>query len=286
MENILEIKGLRKTFPGFTLNGVDLFVPAGCIMGLIGENGAGKTTTIHLILNATEKDGGSIAVFGKDHIQHEKEVKQKIGVVLDECGMPDSFSVFDVEKFLQKLYPHWNHPKYLSYLETFELPTTLPIGAFSKGMKIKLSIALALAHEPQLLILDEATSGLDPVMRDDVLDILLDFVQNENNAVLFSSHITSDLEKVADYITFLHQGNIVFCKQKDDLIYHYGLLHCKTADFEKIDPADMLAFRKQDYEWQVLVADRQVAAKKYANCVIDPATLDDIMLLYIKGDVK
>lgn len=286
MENILEIKGLQKTFPGFTLNGVDLFVPAGSIMGLIGENGAGKTTTINLILNATEKDGGSITIFRKDNIQNEKEIKQKIGVVLDECGMPEAFSVFDVEKFLQKLYPNWNHQKYLSYLETFELPSALPIGTFSKGMKVKLNIALALAHEPQLLILDEATSGLDPVMRDDVLDILLGFVQNENNAVLFSSHITSDLEKVADYITFLHQGSIVFCKQKDDLIYHYGLLHCKTSDFEKIDPADMLAFRKQDYEWQVLVADRQCAAKRYGNCVIDPATVDDIMLLYIKGDAK
>jgi ABC-2 type transport system ATP-binding protein len=151
-------------------------------------------------------------------------------------------------------------------------------------MKIKLNFAVALSHDPQLLILDEATSGLDPVMRDDMLDILLDFVQDESKSVLFSSHITSDLEKIADYVAFLHKGELIFCKKKDDLIYHYGLVHCKTAEFEKIEKSDILAYRKQDFEWQVLVENREAAVKKYKNTVVDHATIDEIMLLFIRGE--
>lgn len=286
MENIIEIKGLKKTYPNFTLNNIDLSLPKGRIMGLIGENGAGKTSTISLILNAVEKESGQILVFGKDNIECEKEIKQKIGVVPDECAMPESFTVSDTERFIKKMYPSWSHAKYEKYIKDFQLPKQLPIGTFSKGMKVKLNIAVALSHEPELLILDEATSGLDPVMRDDVLDILLDFVQDENHSVLFSSHITSDLEKVADYISFLHKGELAFIKQKDELIYHYGVLHCKTAQYEALDPSDIIAFRKQDYEWQVLISDRERIAAKYKDCIVDPATLDDIMLMYIKGDVK
>lgn len=171
------------------------------------------------------------------------------------------------------------------YLKQFALPADKEIKTFSKGMKMKLSIAAALSHDPKLLILDEATSGLDPVMRDDILDVFLDFVQDENHSILMSSHITTDLEKVADYIAFLHNGKIIFDKEKDELIYRYGIIRCSSSQFEKLDKEDILACRKKDYQWDVLVADREKAARRYKDFVIDNATIDDILLLYVKGDV-
>lgn len=284
MDTILQIDNLIKYYPDFTLDDLSLSVPKGTIVGLIGENGAGKTTTINLILNAVEKDSGSIKVFGKDHLTYEKEIKQQIGVVPDECNLPQMFTAADIDVVMKRIYCAWEHEQYLECLQKFDLPLNQQIGSFSKGMKIKMNLAIALSHKPKLLILDEATSGLDPVMRDDLLDILLDFVQNEENGVLFSSHITTDLEKVADYVAFLHQGKLLFCKEKDELIYHYGLVHCGEKDFFRMERQDILAWRKQDYEYQALVADREAAGRKYKGYVIDPATIDEIMLLYIRGE--
>ncbi len=284
MENILQIENLTKSYPGFCLNNISFSVPKGAIVGLIGENGAGKTTTIRLILHAIEKDSGEISVFGKDHLAYEREIKQDIGVVQDECSLPLMFTASDIEAVMKKIYQNWEHERYWTLIQKFGLPHNQMISSFSKGMKIKINFAIALAHRSRLLLLDEATSGLDPLMRDDVLDLLLEFVQDEEHSVLFSSHITSDLSKIADYIAFLHQGRLLLYKAKDDLIYHYGLVHCGRELFQRFDRNDMLAWRKQDYEYQILVADRDAVSRKYKGCVIDPATLDDVMLFYIRGE--
>lgn len=284
METVLQINGLTKHYPGFCLDHVSFPVPKGRIVGLIGENGAGKTTTINLILHAIEKESGDILIFGKDHLRFEKEIKQKIGVVQDECNLPLMFTASDIETVMRRIYKNWDSAYYWDLIEKFHLPHMQSISTFSKGMKVKLNFAITLAHKSKLLILDEATSNLDPLMRDDVLDLLLEFVQDEENGVLFSTHITSDLSKVADYIAFLHEGKLLFYKPKDELIYHYGVVHCGEKLFQQIDSSNRLAWRKQDYEYQILVADRDQMSKEYKNCIIDPATLDDIMLLFIRGE--
>ena len=286
MEYILEIKNLTKKYFDFTLDALNFSIPQGTIMGLIGENGAGKTTTINLILNELKKNGGSIKIFGKDNLEHERTVKKKIGVVFDDCHFPDLFNASEMEMFMKDIFLTWQPQTYRKYLQQFELPPNKPIKAYSKGMKAKLSFAVALAHHPQFLILDEATGGLDPVMRDEMLGVLLDFVQDEKHGVLFSSHITNDLEKIADYITFIHKGKLIFSKAKDDLIYNYGLIKCGAEAFHKIEQKDIIAYRKQDYEWQALVADKEEARRKYKKCVIDNVTINEIMLFHVKGEQR
>jgi len=286
MNNILEIENLVKNYPGFSLNNIKFSIPQGTIVGLIGENGAGKTTTINLILNEIKRDGGKIKIFGKDNIQYEREIKDKIGIVFDDCYFPDLFNVFELERFLKPIYTSWQSSTYREYIERFELPNNKPIKDYSKGMKVKLSFAVALSHRPKFLILDEATSGLDPVMRDEILDVLLEFVQDESHSVLFSSHITNDLEKIADYIAFLHKGKLVFYKPKDELFYKYGLIKCGAEVFNSIQRKDILAWRKLDYEWQVFVDDIEAVRRKYKKCIIENATIEEIMLLYIKGEKR
>lgn len=223
-DNVLEIRELSKDYGDFVLDKVSFSLPRGVIMGLIGENGAGKSTTINCILNETQKTGGEILILGKDHISDEIEIKDKLGVVFDENHFPDIFTAEEIGKFMSGVYSGWEWSTYRQFLEKFELPKDKEIKDFSKGMKVKLAFAVALSHKAELLILDEATSGLDPIIRDDVLDMLIDFVQDESHSVLVSSHITSDLEKVADYITFLHKGKVVFSHEKDDLVDNYGII--------------------------------------------------------------
>ena len=189
-----------------------------------------------------------------------------------------------VGKISSAAYKQWDECLYQNYLKRFQLPADKKIKTLSKGMKMKLCIAAALSHKPKMLILDEATSGLDPVMRDDILDVFLEFVQDEDHSILMSSHITTDLEKVADYITFIHQGKLLFCKTKDELRYHYGIIRCKAATFNQIDKTEVLAYRKDDYQWNVLVADKEKARRNYKNAIVDDATIDDILLLYVKGE--
>lgn len=213
-DNILAVKNLTKDYGDFVLNDLSFSVPRGVIMGLIGENGAGKSTTVNCILNETKINNGNILIFGKDHITEECEIKDKIGIVFDENHFPDIFTPKEIEKYMSGIYTKWDSIVYRNYLKQFELPPEKKIKNFSKGMKVKLAFAVALSHKAELLILDEATSGLDPIIRDDILDILMDFVQDETHSILFSSHITSDLEKVADYITFIHKGKLIFCSLK------------------------------------------------------------------------
>lgn len=283
MDTILQVENLTKYYPGFSLDHVSFSVPKGMIMGLIGENGAGKSTTIHAILDLIKKDDGTVTFWGQN-LSSSKQLKEDIGIVFDDVNFYDTLTPTKVGKICSFAYRQWDNCLYQDFLRRFCLPMKKEIKTFSKGMKTKLCIAVALSHKSKLLILDEATNGLDPVMRDDILDVFLEFVQDENHSIMMSSHITTDLEKVADYITFLHQGKVIFCKKKDDLRYHYGIIRCGAAAFNQIDKKDILAVRKDDYQWNVLVADKDRAKRKYKNTIVDDATIDDILLLYVKGE--
>ena len=283
-ENALTIKGLTKKYNDFVLDDVSFNVPRGAIVGLIGENGAGKSTTINAVLSLIKKDAGVISILGKQNDEIDSSIRNRIGVVFDGNNFHDGLSPKKLNKIFKNIYSEWDETEYFTLLEKLSLPVDKKVKEFSKGMKMKLSIAVALSHHSELLILDEATSGLDPIIRDEILDMFLDFVQDENRSILVSSHITSDLEKVADYIVFIHNGKVVFNKTKDELIYKYGILKCKTAQFETIDKQDIIVYQKKDYEWDILVADRDLAQKKYPKVIIDPANVDDIMLLYVKGE--
>ncbi len=283
MSNILEVEDLTKQYAGFKLDHVSFSVPKGTIMGLIGENGAGKTTTISAILDLIRKDEGTVRFWGQE-LSSSRQFREDIGVVFDGINFYETLTPAKVGKISGAAYRQWDSSLYRNYLDRFQLPADREIKSMSKGMKMKLCIAIALSHRPKLLILDEATGGLDPVMRDDILDVFLDFVQDEEHSILMSSHITSDLEKIADYITFIHQGKVLFCKTKDELRYRYGIIRCGATVFDRIDREEILALRKEDYQWNVLVADREKARRKYKDAVVDDATIDDIMLLYVKGE--
>ena len=283
MDNILEVRNLTKQYADFTLDHVSFSIPKGTIMGLIGENGAGKSTTINAILDLIHKDDGTVTFWGQE-LSSAKQLKEDIGVVFDGINFYETLTAAKVGKISQTAYKQWDDRLYREYLNRFQLPTDKEIKTFSKGMKMKLCIAVALSHRPKLLILDEATSGLDPVMRDDILDVFLEFVQDEEHSIMISSHITTDLVKVADTITFIHQGKVLFCKAKDELLYHYGIIRCGAAIFDEIDKSEILAYRKEDYQWNVLVADKEKARRRYKNAVVDDAAIDDILLLYVKGE--
>ena len=283
-ENALTIKGLTKKYNDFVLDDVSFNVPRGAIVGLIGENGAGKSTTINAALGLIKKDAGVISILGKQNDEIDSSIHNRMGVVFDGNNFHDGLSPKKLNKIFKNIYSEWDEAEYFTLLEKLSLPVDKKVKEFSKGMKMKLSIAVALSHHSELLILDEATSGLDPIIRDELLDMFLDFVQDENRSILVSSHITSDLEKVADYIVFIHNGKVVFNKTKDELMYKYGIMKCRTAQFETIDKQDIIVYLKKDYEWDILVADRDLAQKKYPKVIIDPANIDDIMLLYVKGE--
>lgn len=283
MDNILEVRNLTKQYADFTLDHVSFSIPKGTIMGLIGENGAGKSTTINAILELIHKDDGTVTFWGQE-LSSAKQLKEDIGVVFDGINFYETLTAAKVGIISQTAYKQWEDRLYREYLNRFQLPADKEIKTFSKGMKMKLCIAVALSHRPKLLILDEATSGLDPVMRDDILDVFLEFVQDEEHSILISSHITTDLEKVADSITFIHQGKVLFCKAKDELLYQYGIIRCGAAAFDEIDKSEILAYRKEDYQWNVLVADKEKARRRYKNAVVDDAAIDDILLLYVKGE--
>ena len=286
MDFILQVNHLTKHYPNFKLDHLSFSVPKGTIMGLIGENGAGKSTTLRAILNLIKKEEGTVTFWGKELCEDTKQLKEDIGIVFDEMPFYETLTPHKIGKISQAAYTQWDPSLYQDYLKQFKLPSNKEVKKLSKGMKMKLCIAVALSHHPKLLILDEATSGLDPVMRDDLLDVLLDFVQDENHSILMSSHITSDLEKVADYITFIHQGKMVFSKAKDELLYDYGVIRCTKATFDSIDPSEILAYRKCDYQWEVLVKDKKKAKRCFKDAVVDHASIDDILLLYIKGEAS
>ena len=286
MENILELQQVSKAFPSsdFALDQVTFSLPYGAILGVVGENGAGKTTTIDCILNTIPKSGGTIRIFGREMSDADTDIREKIGVVYDGDNFPLYWTANQLSEVMEGLYAQWDRALFRKYLEEFRLPAGQKIKRYSKGMSMKLAIAAALSHHPQLLILDEATSGLDPIMRDEMLDVFLEFVQEEEHSILLSSHITSDLEQVADYIAFIHNGKVIMTASKDDLVYRYAVMRCKESQFLALDPDDILAYRRRDLQTDVLVPDIRNAQRKYRDVVIDHTSIEEIMLLLVKGE--
>ncbi len=282
MTNAFRVSGLTKTYQDFVLDHVSFTVPSGSIVGLIGENGAGKSTTINVALGLIQKEDGTVSILDSEEL--DGDAKEQIGVVFDGSNYPEILSPRKLNRVMKNIYRTWDEQAYLHLLKQFSLPADKQIKQLSKGMKMKLAISVAFSHHSRLLVLDEATSGLDPVVRDDILDMLLDFVQDEGHSILMSSHITSDLEKIADYIVFIHEGKVVFEKPKDELTEQYGIIKCGAAQFDALDKSDIISYRKMDYEWQILVSDRERMQKKYPKALVVPATIDEIMLLYVKGE--
>lgn len=286
MTDAIHIEGLCKKYADFQLNHVTFSLPKGCILGFVGENGAGKTTTIKAILNLISIDSGSISVLGLDHKKKERAIKEQIGVVFDNSGFHSCLTPDDIELILRRIYKNWDSALYRDYLKKFALAQNKQIKQFSKGMTMKLNIAAALAHRPRLLILDEATSGLDPIVREEILDIFLDFIQDEEHSVLISSHITSDLDKIADYIAFIHNGSIVFSRPKDELVGRMGILKCSASDFQKLGASEILRYRKSQFGYEALLDDRYAFARRHPGTIVDPTNIEEIMLFYARGEVK
>lgn len=284
MDYCLQIENLSKAYNNFKLNNINLNIPTGSIMGFIGQNGAGKTTTIKLILNLIKRDNGSIKILGLDNIKDEKAIKENIGVVFDESYFHETLTVNEVSKIMQNIYKNWDDNVFFKYINQFGLPENKTIKEFSRGMKMKLSIAAALSHHPKLLILDEATSGLDPIVRNEILNIFYDFIQDENHSIFISSHITSDLEKIADYITFIHNGEILLSAPKDDLLENHIIIKCSSADYETLDKSDVIGTRKNNFGYELLVHLKPNNRHKYENFVKDKVCLEDILLFYVKED--
>lgn len=280
MQTILEIEGLTKRYKDFSLEHISFCLPSGCIMGFIGENGAGKSTTIKLILGLIQKDAGRVRLFGRENYLDQKDVFEQIGVVLDETGLHDTLTVKDCNAILSRMYRTWNPRVFRDYCARFSLPERKQLKEFSSGMKRKLSIAAALSHDSRLLLLDEPTSGLDPIVRDELLDVFLEFIQDERHSILLSSHILSDLEKACDYIAFLHKGRLLFCEQKDMLLEQYCVLKCSETELGQIAPARIHGVRRNRFGVEALV-ERSAAPR---GVLSDPAGIEDIMLFLSKGE--
>ena len=285
-ENAIEISGVTKKYSGFTLDNISFNVPKGSIMGFIGQNGAGKTTTIRSLLNIISIDEGEIKLLGMDHLRHEQEIKERISVVFDELPFHDVLNAKDIARIFEGIYPQWDNAAYTGYLERFGLPMKKKIGEFSKGMKMKLQIACALSHNAELLVMDEATTGLDPVVRDEILHIFMEYLQDGERSILMSSHITSDLEKIADSVTFIDKGRLLISGYKDDILESHGILKCDRSELGNIDPKDIVSVRINSYGAEAMLCDRQSASYKYSGAIIDPASLDDIMLYYVHKDER
>ena len=285
-ENAIEISGVTKKYSGFTLDNISFNVPKGSIMGFIGQNGAGKTTTIRSLLNIINIDEGEIKLLGLDNLQNEQEIKKRISVVFDELPFHDVFNAKDMARIFEGIYPQWDNAVYTQYLERFGLPMKKKIGEFSKGMKMKLQIACALSHNAELLVMDEATTGLDPVVRDEILHIFMEYLQDGERSILMSSHITSDLEKIADSVTFIDKGRLLISGYKDDILESHGILKCDKSELGNIDPKDIVSVRMNNYGAEVMLCDRQSASYKYSGAIIDPASLDYIMLYYVHKDER
>lgn len=277
--NALEIRSLQKHRKGFSLDGINLTLPAGCIMGLIGENGAGKTTTIKLMLDMIRKDGGTVRILGKDSAEISKE---DIGVVLDEVGLPTCLTACQVDKIMSKAYTQWSSDEFFAYLKRLNVPENKAFSALSRGMKMKLGIACALSHKAKLLILDEATSGLDPVVRDEVIDILLDFTRDEEHSVLISSHIVSDLEKICDYIAFLHKGRLILCEEKDRLYEQYGIIRCDEKTLSAIEPSAVIGKRVSAFGVEAIVRRDTVPE----GVSIAPVGIEELFIFMVKEAAK
>lgn len=278
MTKAVEIRGLEKNFDNFKLGPIDLQIPKGSIVGYIGQNGAGKSTTIKLILGLLHSDKGQIKVLG-DYGPNDISVKDRIGVVFDDLLFPEEMNLLDVEKFCSDVYSKWDKKVFSSLVESFKLNDKQKIKNYSRGMKMKLSIAVALSHHAELLILDEPTSGLDPIVREEILDLLLDFMLDENHTIFISSHILSDLEKIADYIAFIHEGKILFVERKDSLEEDYGLCSLSNEQAAHLDQSAIVGRRIHSFGQEVLVKKALIAK----DLKVQKPSIEDIMIYYVKG---
>lgn len=282
-ENAIEISHLSKKYDGFALQDISLTVPKGCIMGFIGQNGAGKTTTIRSILNMMPLDSGIIHVLGYDHEKEECKAKEHIGFVFDEMGFHKVLNATDLNKMFRNIYKNWDETAFFQNLERFGLPKKKAVGKFSRGMQMKLQIAVALSHQAKLLIMDEPTSGLDPVVRNEILDIFLEFVQNEEHTILLSSHITSDLERIADYITFIDQGKILLSGERISILEDHGMIKCKKEEVAKIPSEYIVGKRVSQFSVEVLAKEKKRCIQECPEFLMEEVSLDEIMIFYISG---
>lgn len=276
--NALEIKGLTKHFSGFSLDHLDLTLPSGCILGLIGENGAGKSTTIKLILDILHKDGGTVTVLGRDNEKEIRAIKEDVGVVMDESGIPECLTAKQVGRVMKHTFKNWDDGEYCRLLKKLSLPVDKQFKDFSRGMKMKLGIAVAMSHGAKLLLLDEPTGGLDPVVRDEVLDMFYEFTRDEDHSILISSHIVSDLEKLCDYVAFLHKGKLMLCEEKDSLLSEYGVIHCSAEELSSLH-ADAVKYKKETpYGVEAMVLRSRVPA----TVKVSPITIEELFVFMVK----
>lgn len=282
IDTVLKTKDLTKKYADFCLNDIDLDIPKGSIVGLVGQNGAGKTTLIKLILGIDKNDKGEVEVLGSGNIDN---VKQDIGVVLDNSFFPEILRIKEIRSVMKPIYKNWDDELFSKYIKQFGLNENSKIKHLSKGMKKKLEISAALAHKPKFLILDEPTSGLDPIVRREILDMFMNFVEDENNSILISSHITDDIETIADYIVFIDKGEMIFTKSIEELRDDYAVIRCKDTELCKIDKTDIVRLMKNKYSYDVLVDNKEEAKQKYGGFVIDRTTIDDIILFFVKGEI-
>ncbi len=284
METNIKVRNLNKKYKDFQLKNINFDIPEGSIVGLIGENGAGKTTTIRSILNITNSEG-EIDIFGKDIKKYEKEIKSKIGVVLDDSFLSEYLTPKKINNIMKSFFNTWNKSEFEKNIKRFNLPENKMIKDFSSGMKMKLKIATAISHEPQILILDEPTSGLDPIVRNEILDIFREYIaKDETRSILISTHITTDLEHISDYIMFIKDGEIMLNLPTSDILENYGIVKCGEDMFKKMDRSDYEYYRKEKYQYEILVNNRSFIKNKYNVSTIDRASIEDLMLFYIKGE--
>ncbi len=286
LENAIEVTNLTKKYDGFTLDNVSFNVPAGSVMGFIGQNGAGKSTTIKSILNIIPRDSGSIKLLGLDNLEDERLIKENIAVVFDEMPFHQTFTAAQLDKVFKGLYLKWDEKVFFDYLDRFQLPRNKKLKNFSKGMKMKLQIATALSHHAKLLVMDEATTGLDPIVRNEILDIFREYMKDENNTVLMSSHITGDLDKIADGVTFIDKGKILLSGYKDEILDNHGIIKCSLDDYKSIGKEDIISARMSDYSAEVMVANKNECKRKYSGLLMEKANLEEIMLFYVNREKK
>lgn len=279
--NVIELKGVSKDYGDFKLDDVSFSVPEGSVCGFIGQNGAGKTTTIQIILDAINRDSGEVYVFGKSMDKDSALLRENIGVVFDEMGFHDFLNPRQINTIMKNVYKNWNEEKYFEYLKLFSLPTKKACGNFSRGMRMKLQIATALSHDAKLLIMDEPTSGLDPIVRNEMLQIFREYVVEEDHTILLSSHITGDLEKLADEVVFIDGGKIVLKGNKDEILEKHGILRCKKDELKNISQSLLVSAETSSLGAEVLVNDRKAAEKLYPEMIIEPAELEQIMIYYV-----
>lgn len=283
MEKILELENVTKNFKDFSLKNISFSLERGYIMGFIGPNGAGKSTTIKLMMNLLKKDSGSIRIFGLDNVKDEISIKERIGFVYDENHFYEELTIQEMQNMIRPFYKNWNGDLFLLYVKKFNLPLKKQIKQLSKGMKMKFSLAIALSHQAELLIMDEPTSGLDPLVRSELLDILQELMQDEKKSVFFSTHITSDLDKIADYITFIDHGEILLSKTKDELLEEYAVVKGSKELLNKPNSGLLIGIKENRYGFEALTHRKMDVIQTYGGSVLlEKPTLEDIMIFSMR----